>query len=583
MNFSVFSDYLSRLESTGSRNSMVEILSGLFSEVSLDEIDKIIYLTQGRVAPMYEKIEFGVAEKTAIKAIARACEVSESEVLEKFKKTGDLGEASQNLTRPRPDEVGKSKSQKLNSKVKITDVFRVLLEIAKSSGEGAVEKKIAILADLIKNSDSLSAKYVIRIVLDKLRLGFADQTVLEGLSWTIDGTKSHKDDLEKIYNVRPDLGFLAKKFKEYKSLKVAPLFGTPVLPMRAERLTSAEEILEKTGGECAVEEKLDGLRTQLHFRKSQIKLFSRGLEDVTAMYPDLVEAAKNELSCESVILDGEAIGFDPKTGKYLPFQETVTRKRKYDVDLFSQSVPMRLVVFDVLSLNGESLINKQYQQRRQDLEKLLGKQDKIVLEKMVVVKDPKSLDTFFKASLAAGLEGIMAKKLDGVYQAGARGWNWIKYKKSYDESKLVDTVDAVVMGLYTGEGKRTDFGVGAFLVGVYDAKSDNFKTVSKIGTGLTDEEWRNLKDKSQPVRDRTRSGKSKVKSKPQNYEVPKSLECDEWLNPELVGEFKADLVTKSPLHSSGFALRFPRLVRWREKKATDTTSIIELERLAKLS
>ena len=559
MTFKKLAEYFQKLESTASRNSMVEILALLFGEATIQEIDKVVYLTQGRVAPLFEPVEFQMAEKMVIKAMAMAYDRSAEEITKLYKSSGDLG-----LTAEKLSPVAQSSKQSVEA------VFEKLTEITKINGEGSVEKKINLLAEIFKVSDPLSACFIARIPIDKMRLGFSDMTVLEGLSWMIGGTKKLKTSFESAYNIRPDLGYIAKKIKEDK-LDVEPAFGTPILVMRAERLTTTEEILGKTGGKCAVEPKIDGLRTQLHYTKlSLIKLFSRGLEDVTTMYPDLVKAAGEELDCDDVILDGEAIGFDPKTGKYLPFQETVQRKRKYEIEAFTQNVPLRLVVFDCLYFNGKSLIAEPYTKRRDLIEKLLKNSKLIVCTEMKVIADSADLDQYFEECVKKGLEGIVAKKLDGEYQAGARGWNWIKYKKSYSD-KLSDTVDAVVMGIDYGQGKRNAFGVGAFLIGVYDPKTDTFKTVSKVGTGLTDEEWKTLAVSSKQLA---------VSEKPKEYDTNKLMDCDIWITPKLVGEFKADELTKSPMHTAGYALRFPRLVRWREKKPEDTTTLPEIIKLA---
>ena len=559
MTFKKLAEYFQKLESTASRNSMVEILALLFGEATIREIDKVVYLTQGRSAPLFEPVEFQMAEKMVIKAMAMAYDRSAEEITKLYKSSGDLG-----LTAEKLSPVAQSSKQSVEA------VFEKLTEITKINGEGSVEKKINLLAEIFKVSDPLSACFIARIPIDKMRLGFSDMTVLEGLSWMIGGTKKLKTSFESAYNIRPDLGYIAKKIKEDK-LDVEPAFGTPILVMRAERLTTTEEILGKTGGKCAVEPKIDGLRTQLHYTKlSLIKLFSRGLEDVTTMYPDLVKAAGEELDCDDVILDGEAIGFDPKTGKYLPFQETVQRKRKYEIEAFTQNVPLRLVVFDCLYFNGKSLIAEPYTKRRDLIEKLLKNSKLIVCTEMKVIADSADLDQYFEECVKKGLEGIVAKKLDGEYQAGARGWNWIKYKKSYSD-KLSDTVDAVVMGIDYGQGKRNAFGVGAFLIGVYDPKTDTFKTVSKVGTGLTDEEWKTLAVSSKQLA---------VSEKPKEYDTNKLMDCDIWITPKLVGEFKADELTKSPMHTAGYALRFPRLVRWREKKPEDTTTLPEIIKLA---
>lgn len=573
MKFTQLAKYFQKLEETASRNTMIEILSELLRETEPQEIDKVVYLTQGRVAPLFEPVEFGMAEKMVVKAVARAYGLSDSEVTEQFKKSGDLGATAEALS---------EKSKAVRGTLSVGEVFEKLAEIASSGGEGSVEKKVSFLADLLSQADSISARFLARIPVDNLRLGFSDMTVLDALSWMIDGTKKHKTIIETAYNIRPDLGYIASqvKGKGVAGLShVKPKVGTPILVMRAERLTNAEDILGKTGGEAAVEPKLDGLRTQLHFKKTgissekdKVRIFSRGLENVTAMYPDLVAAAISELNEDEIILDGEAIGYDPKTGKFLPFQETVQRKRKYEVDLFSQNVPLRLVTFDCLYLNGQSLIDERYVERRKILEKIIGKGIVIVPADMEIISDAAFMEKMFEKQVAKGLEGIMAKKLDGTYQAGARGWNWIKLKGSYTE-KLADTVDAVVMGIDFGKGKRSDFGVGAFLIGVFDPDTSTYKTISKVGTGLTDEEWRELKTKSE---------KLKSENKPTEYDTNKIMDCDVWIKPELVGEFKADELTKSPMHTAGFALRFPRLVRWREKKPEDSTSLKEISQLVKL-
>lgn len=559
MTFKKLSEFFEKLEGTASRNEMVVILARLFAEASVEEIDKVVYLTQGRVAPLFEPVEFGMAEKMVLKAIAKAFDKPLEKVTDSYKKTGDLGQVAQDLTNT-------------SSSLAVNEIFEKLQDITKSGGEGSVDKKVEILANLFKQSSPLENRFLARIPVDKMRLGFSDMTILEGLSWMYDGTKKHKDKIEAAYNIRPDLGFISQEFKKNNALTVQPKLGTPILCMRAERLTSSEEILEKGEGKMAIEPKLDGLRTQLHFSKQETRLYSRGLENVTAMYPDLVKAAENELKCDEVILDGEAIGFNEKTGKFLPFNDTVTRKRKYDIQKTLESVPVKLIVFDVLFLNDKSLINEPYQKRRELLEKLLTKKSLLVPAQMTVVDKAYDIDKIFEDSVKEGLEGIVAKKLDGVYQAGARGWNWIKYKKSYN-TKLADTVDAVVMGLDFGQGKRNKFGVGAFLIGIYDQKTDTYKTLSKIGTGLTDDEWRSLDKEGKTL---------SVSEKPQNYDVNKLMNCDLWLKPKLVGEFKADEITKSPMHTSGYALRFPRLEKWREKNPEDTTSLKEIEKLAKL-
>ncbi len=579
MLFSTLAQYFDKLENTPSRLEMTELLSRLFKESDRSEIGNICYLLQGRVLPLFEPVEFGMADKMMIKAIARAYNLSEGEVKKIFQKEGDLGNVAQQI-------VLKGKGIKVLKGKNINEVYQTLLDLATTTGEGSVEKKVYILSDLLQNLDPLSVRYVIRIPLAKLRLGFSDMTVLDALSWMVSGNKKDRPKIEAAYNVRPDLGFIAVRIKE-EGLngmeRVKPLAGVPILMARAERLGSSVEIIEKIG-KCAVEYKYDGFRLQVHYKKQgvlalarekevekelQVRLFSRNLEDVTSMYPDIVQGVLDQVKTDEVIFEGEAIAFNPDSGEFLPFQETVQRKRKYDITQKAKDIPLKLIAFDVLFENGKDLLGKTYEERRKILEKLIphNKNNTILRAEVQILDDSKKMEPLFEDAISQGLEGIMAKKLAGVYQAGARGWNWIKYKRSYS-AKLEDTVDAVIMGYDYGQGKRQTFGIGDFLIGIYDNKNDRFVTVAKIGTGLTDEEWRELK---------TQSTKLKAQNKPNRYEVNKGMFCDVWMEPKLIVEINADEITRSPVHTAGLALRFPRLKQFRKKQPEDTTSLKEIE------
>jgi DNA ligase-1 len=505
----------------------------------------------------------GMAEKQAIKAVAEAFNKSEDFVTEEFKKSGDLGKTVQEL----------KKENQEGKHLEVGEVYERLLEIAKASGNGSQTIKINLLAKLIKDLEPISAKFATKMALTKLRSGFSDMTVLDSLSWMVRGDKSLRENIENIYNVRADLGEVVKLVKETKDLthlRVSPELGTPVLVARAERAKSPAEIWERNGVSAA-EHKLDGLRIEAHVRKTQIDLFSRGLENVTKMYPDIVEGLKKQVKQEC-ILDGEMIAVG-KDGKYLPFQETVQRKRKYDILEMMAQVPLKYFTFDILLSEGESLLDKTNLVRREMLEKTVEKGEVIKLMPRKIVKSEKEIAEYFYAALKCGTEGVVVKRLDGVYKSGSRDFNWIKYKKSYDESGEADTIDAVVLGYDAGEGKRSGFGIGGFLIGVYDKKRDKFQTIAKIGTGLKDDEWRELY---------TRCKKYNVKFKPENYDVGKQMECDFWVSPVMVVEIKCDEITKSPMHTTGYALRFPRLVSFREMQASEAATPVEIERLYNL-
>lgn len=391
MTFKKLAGYFSKLEETASRLKMTEILSELFREAGETEVGQICFLLQGRIAPQFVPLEFGMADKMMVKAVAKGLGITEELVTREFKKTGDLGVVVSNLKAsivPNQD----------HRDLEIGKVYEVLFNTASASGEGSQEEKINLLGNLIKEIDVDSARFIVRIPLGKLRLGFSDMTILDSLSWMIDGSKTHREEIERAYNVRPDLSFISTTLKK-KGISglesTQPTVGTPILMARAERMSTGAEIIEKIG-RCAVEPKYDGFRLQVHFntqgietgfRKKEsrflklldeketngkVRLYSRNLEDATAMYPDIVRGVEKQIKAESAIFEGEAIAFNPDTYEYLPFQETVQRKRKYDITQKAKEIPLKLVAFDLLYLNGENLMGKSYQKRREKLEKILN-------------------------------------------------------------------------------------------------------------------------------------------------------------------------------------------------------------------
>jgi len=564
MQFALLAKYLEQLEGTGSRLEMTRILAELFLKARKEDIRLITYLVQGRLGPAYNNPDFGVADKMMVKALALAYEIPPEEAASLFRKTGDLGSAAAELALERKGKSGE---------IAVREVHVKLMEIASASGIGSQEKKQQLIGELLAELDSGSVKYAVRMMLSKLRTGFSDMTMLDALSWMMSGDKKWRKTLEAIFNVRADLGEVAEKVKELESpeqlnkIKVDPKAGIPVLMARAERATSAEDIWGRLG-ECAVEYKLDGLRIQAHKRGGKVSLFSRGLENVGAMYPEVVEGLENQLSGEGIV-EGEMIAVG-KNGKFLPFQETAQRKRKYNIEQMASQIPLTIFLFEVLESEGRNVMNEPNEARRELLEKIVKPGGSVELMPRTMALSAEDIEVFFRKSLGEGTEGIIAKRLDSVYQAGSRNFNWIKYKKSYDKSALADTVDAVVMGYDAGQGKRVGFGIGDFLIGVYNSDRGRFETIAKIGTGLTDDEWRRMKKEV----DRVKTG-----SKPEDYAVEKGMEVDVWAKPAIVVEIQADEISKSPIHTAGYALRFPRLVAWREKKPEDATSRSEIERL----
>lgn len=582
MLFKELSQYLEKLENITSRNEITTVLAELLDKSDAQSVDKMVYLLQGRVAPIYVPLEFGMADKMVLRAIDSAYGLENGEAAKKFKELGDIGEVASYF----------ASEKKIDKHFSVVQVFDVLHTIATISGVGSVDIKIEKLATLLQSVDPLSARFVSRIPVGSMRLGFSDMTVLDSLSWMIAQDKSLRKDIERAFNAHPDLGYIAKIVKEkgVEGLeKVKPSVFSPILMARAERLSSGDEIIEKIG-ECAIEEKLDGFRLQGHYKKStqEVKLFTRNLEEVTFMYPDVVEGIKKQFDVEEVIFEGEAIAYDTQSGENLPFQITTQRKRKHGIEEKAQELPLKIICFDMLFLNGKSLIDKTYTQRHDLLEKHIKKGKTVEVSTKYTASTGEEIERIFDDAISRGLEGIVAKKLDGTYQAGARGWNWIKFKRSYS-AHLDDTIDCLIMGYYFGQGKRTAFGIGAFLIGIYDEQADQYVTVAKIGTGLTDDEWKTLAIQGK---------KLEADVKPPLYVVDKQLTPDVWIEPEIVVEIKADEITRSTIHTAGrvmkssksgsafdvdvqgYALRFPRLEKFRnDRKPEDVTTLSEIQKM----
>ncbi len=566
MKFREFAEYLEKLEKTSSRLEITRILADLFKKTDSKEIDKVVYLSLGILAPNYEGVLLNLAEKMVIRSIALAYSKDLEDVTKLYKEKGDVGDVAQAL------------NQSSNKEINVLGVYEKLLEIAKDSGEGSQDRKIEKMAELLKNLDPLSCRFVARIPVGRLRLGFSEKTVIDALRQA--QGKLSDDTIESAYNVRPDIGYIAKLVKENKLQEVMPKVGVPVVPMLAQRLNSTSEMIEKMG-EVSVEPKFDGLRIFIHFKRSRqsdggtsfIRIFTRNMNaiDIETL-PELKEVGKF-IRADEIILDTEAVGLDPEREGFLDFQKTIQRRRKHDIAKNASEIPLQFQVFDVLLINGKSMIDVPYRQRREELEKIVTSGKLLRIDENTITKDPDVIKSMHEKYLKLGLEGVVVKKADGHYVSGRTGWNWVKMKEVEGQSgRLSDTVDCVVMGYSVGKGKRSGFGIGQFLVGVRDG--DIFKTVTKVGTGLTDEQFRELN---------TRLKKIEVKDKPKEFEVNKDLYPDYWVIPKVVVELAADEITVSPKHTSGLALRFPRLINFRDdKSASQATTLRELQDLLKL-
>lgn len=557
-------------EQRSGRLEMTDLLAELFKRVNSKEIDKLIYLMQGILAPPYHGIDIGLGEQFAIRAIAASSGYTVAQVTQNYKKSGDLGLTAQDL-------LSKKKQQALASRnMNITYVYNAFLKIANTHGTGSQDLKIKYLTELLNNSSPSEARFIIRFVLGRLRLGVGDPTILDALSVTKAGDKSLRESIERAYNVCSDLGYVAKVFfetpKKIAKFKVQPF--KPLMPAMAERLPSAKEIIEKLGT-CAIEPKMDGFRLQVHKQNAKVAIYSRKLEDMTHMFPDVVDTVK-KLKSKEIIFEGEALAYNKKKKRYYSFQQTMHRRRKHGIAAASKELPLNVFCFDLLYLNGKDFTQLPYTRRRKQLEKVFPKSILKLSEKNNV-KTSKALKKIFQASLKQSLEGIMAKDLNAPYTAGKRKFAWIKLKKSY--GKALDTIDAVIVGYFLGKGARVEFEFGGLLVAVLNEDTQQLETVAKVGSGYTEEEMKEL----QALLDAIRTA-----APPQQLEFNEAQKPDFWVEPKYVIEVAFDEITKSPTHTCGIhhgkghALRFPRMAKFREDKSireiTTSQEVVELYR-----
>jgi len=557
---------LDQMEATSSRNELVRILSDVYQACSVDELEPITYLIQGRLAPFFEPIEIGLGERLLISAIAGAYSVPKEEVTKLNRQAGDLGVTAQRLA---PATHRKSPS--------VIEVHQRLLKIAAAGGAGSQVEKLDGFTSLLSDLDSTSAKHLVRITLGKMRLGIGDPTVLDALSFAKKGDRSLRPVLEAAYNRTSDLGLIARTLWESgeKGLDAQKVTaGHPLRPQLAERLPNPEAVIKKLGT-VGVQPKYDGLRVQIHKNADEVSIFSRNLESMTEMFPELVAAASG-LEVESVILDGEAIAYNPESEEFVPFQETTARRRKEGIQEFAARAPMRAFVFDVMFRDGSDLTPLPYERRFEIVQKVLRQSETLVPAPLTKTDSAEVLTRELLDNISRGLEGVVAKRLDSPYQAGARNFNWVKLKRN-TSGQLNDTIDVVLLGYYRGKGKRAEFGTGALLAGVYDSDKDEFVTISKLGTGLSDQGWREIHQ---------RLASLEVEEKPAR--VNSIFVPDAWLKPAIVVEVLADEITPSPRHTAGmtgdrpgFALRFPRIVslRTEDKKPEDATSVREIREM----
>jgi DNA ligase 1 len=568
MQFARVVEVYEKIEATTKRLEMTELLVGLLRATPAEVLDKLVYLTQGRIHPDYLGIELGLAEKMVIRVLAHTTGFEDARVDRQWKQKGDMGLVAEDL-------ISERRQKPLDATpLTVAKVHANLDAIAREAGEGSQERKIRLLSELLSIAQPREAKYIVRLVVGTMRLGVADMTIVDALAATF-ATKADRDRVERAYNVSSDLGEVARVLVAQGLAGLDSIhlkLFRPIRAMLAERMEALKEIFDRLG-RCALEYKYDGLRVQAHVSRTKIELFSRHLENITVQFPEILSGLRGAVPNGDVILEGEAVPVDPNTGEFLPFQEVSRRRgRKTDLERMAKEFPVTLFAFDCLFQNGEDLTPRPYAARRRALESALEGTEGVRLSTVRITGSPKEAEEFFDEALQAGCEGLMAKALDSTYDAGARGYQWIKFKREYS-AQLSDTIDLVVVGALAGRGSRAGT-YGALLMGAYDKDADMFRTLCKLGTGFDDATLDSLPDRLAPRRVPHRSPR-----------VDSKLEADEWFEPAVVLEVRGAEITLSPVHTAGrdlirtgagLAIRFPRFTgRWREDKGPEDATTVE--------
>ena len=569
MKFSVLSDSLEKMELTTKRLELTDILVELIKKTPTNRISKVIYLIQGKIRPNFEGVELGIAEKLVIRAISKSSGTTIKKIEADYNDDGDLGKTGANIL--------KQKTQTTFSAETITldRVYNTLLKISNLEGKGSQDMKMKYISSLLNDATPIESKFVLKILLGTLRLGIAENTVMDALAIAFTGKKENREIVENAYNVSSDLGKVSEVLATEGLdgiLKFNTSLFSPIRPMLADRVKSEQDAIKKIENEFAAEYKLDGERAQIHKKNNEIILFSRSLENITKYYPDIVEKISNSINANEGIFEAEIVAVNESTGNFLPFQELMHRRRKHKLEQAILDYPITVNFFDLLYYNGNDFLEKPYSERRKNLESIIKENNFARLIPMSIVKKEEDISEILENSINSGCEGLMLKVLNSPYRAGTRGNNWLKLKREY-QNELGDSLDLVVVGAFFGRGRRTGK-YGTLLLSTYNSESDTFPTICKVGTGFTDE---NLDQLFQIL-----SNKVILKKNPR---VESSIEADIWFEPELVLEIVASEITLSPIHKTGldmirkdtgFALRFPKFTgKIRTEKSVEDASVDE--------
>lgn len=541
-------NYYERLESTTKNLEKRDIVCELLKSAKKEEIEELALASMGRVFPISVDKDLGIAGKMMEKIIASSFGASEQEVTKKYKELGDLGETAEYFSNNKKQET------LIQQKLTVKKVYKNLKELPEITGKGSQKKKMDLIKELLVSSKPKEARYIVRTTLGEMRVGVGEGTVRDAIAKAFE---VDKEKVESAFNLLTNYGKVAKLAKEKgeKGLEVVEMqIGKPIKVMLAENSSTLEEALEDAENP-AIEYKYDGMRVELHKKDDKVKVFTRRLEDVTKQFPDIVKFSKEAIKVKKCIIEGEVVGLTPDKKELIPFQKLSRRiHRKYEIEEMIKAIPVRVELFDIIYKDEKNLMNKTQKERRKILEKTVKETNEVKIAKQLITDNLEKAQKFYKEALDAGHEGLMVKNLNAKYKPGKRVGYWYKVKP------ILETLDLVIIGAEWGTGKRGKW-LSSYSLGIKDPETGNFLEVGKLGSGLTEEQLGEMTERLKPLIIESSGREVKIK-------------------PKIVIEVKYNEIQKSPNYSSGYALRFPRLERFREDKGpedVDTT-----ERLKKL-
>jgi DNA ligase-1 len=547
MDFSEFTNVCKILEDKSGRLEMTDIIAGFISPIPEETIPVICYFLRGEVFPIWKGVELGIAGKLMVKSLSTVSGMKDDDIEKLIKETGDAGTVAERIL------VKKEQTTLFQETLTVEKVYDNLVKAAALEGKGAQDKKMSYINELLSNATPADSRYLVRLVLGELRLGVGDGIIRDAIA------KAYGADpalVERAYHLTSDLGEVAIAAKTGGNQKLSAISLTPMRPIKVMLAQKAESIADILGelGTAAFEVKYDGARVQIHKKDGGVELYTRRLENVTKQFPELVKSSIDNINASRAIMEGEIVAIKSADDRRpRPFQDLSRRiKRKYDIKEMVRKIPVEVNLFDLIYLDGKTLLETPFSQRRKMLEETVSSTEFFRLSEQLVTGDEDAADDFYEHSLSMGHEGVMIKKLEAPYQPGSRVGYMYKLKP------VMESLDLIVTGATWGEGRRAHW-LASFLLSVYDSTRDEFLEVGRMGTGLSDEQFKEMTELLKPL---------VVEEKGQEVKI----------KPKVVVEVAYEEIQHSPTYTSGYALRFPRLVRIRNDKGpmdTDTMERIE--------